>query len=98
VPTPDLDQDLDVDQDHRYRGAAHMQRPSWVKTFSWAMIGGIIAPAAVVSVLINRVARRRFFRILGIVRDEAAEIRDDLFGEYTLEEFLTGAVARRPRR
>jgi hypothetical protein len=75
-----------------------MQRSSWVKTFSWAMIGGVIAPAAVASVLINRVARRRLLRILGVVRDGAAEIRDDVFGDFTLEEFLTGAVARRPRR
>jgi hypothetical protein len=75
-----------------------MQRSSWVKTFSWAMVGGILAPAAVVGVLVNRVARRRFLRILVVVRDGAADIRDNLFGDFTLEEFLTGTLARRPRR
>jgi hypothetical protein len=69
-----------------------------VKTFGWAMIGGILAPAALASVLINRAARRRLQRTLLVVRHGAAEIRDDLFGEFTLEEFLTGTLARRPRR
>jgi hypothetical protein len=75
-----------------------MQGSSWVKTFSWAMVGGVLAPAAVVSVLMSRVARRRLLGILRVVRDGTADIRDDVFGEFTLEEFLTGAVARRPRR
>jgi hypothetical protein len=75
-----------------------MHRSSWVKTFGWAMIGGILAPAALASVLINRAARRRLQRTLLVVRHGAAEIRDDLFGEFTLEEFLTGTLARRPRR
>jgi hypothetical protein len=62
------------------------------------MIGGILAPAVLASVLINRAARRRLQRTLLVVRHGAAEIRDDLFGEFTLEEFLTGTLARRPRR
>jgi hypothetical protein len=75
-----------------------MQRSSWVKTFGWAMIGGVLAPAALASVLINRAARRRVLRILLVVRDGAAEIRDDVFGEFTFEEFVTGTLARRSRR
>ncbi len=75
-----------------------MHRSSWVKTFGLAMIGAILAPAAVASVLINRAARRRLLRILLVVRGGAADIRDDVFGEFTLEEFLTGTMARRPRR
>jgi hypothetical protein len=75
-----------------------MHRSSWVKTFGWAMIGGILAPAALASVLINRAMRRRFLRILMVVRHGAAEIRDDLFADFTFEEFLTGTLARRHRR
>ncbi len=75
-----------------------MQRSSWVKKFGWALIGGILAPAAFASVLINRAARRRLLRILLVVRDGVAEVRDDVFGDFTFEEFVTGTLARRPRR
>jgi hypothetical protein len=75
-----------------------MRRSRWVKMFCWAMIGGILAPAALASVLISRVARGRLLRILRVVRDGASDIRDDMLGEFTLEEFLTGIPAKRPRR
>jgi hypothetical protein len=75
-----------------------MRQSSWVKTFGWAVIGGILAPAALATVLINRVARRRVLRILLLIRNGAAEVRDDVFGEFTLEEFVTGTLARRSRR
>jgi len=75
-----------------------MRRSRWIKSFGWAMIGGILAPAALVGVLVSRSARRRVSRVLLVVRDGAASVREDLFGEFTLEEFVTGTVARRPRR
>jgi hypothetical protein len=75
-----------------------MQRSSWVNTFGWALIGGILAPAALGSVLMNRAARRRVVRLLLAVRDGTAEIRDDVFGDFTFEEFVTGTLVRRSRR
>jgi hypothetical protein len=62
------------------------------------MIGGVLAPAAILSVLLSRSARRRIGRVLLVAREGVAGVRDDWFGEFTLEEFLTGAVAKRPRR
>ncbi len=75
-----------------------MRQSSWVRTFGLAMIGGILAPVAFASVLMNRAARRRLLRILLVVRDGAVEIRDDVFGDFTVEEFVTGTLARRSRR
>jgi len=75
-----------------------MQRSSWAKSFGWAMIGGILAPAALVSVLLQRSARRRVIRAVLVVRRGMASVRDEVFGEFSLEEFVTGTMTRRPRR
>jgi hypothetical protein len=75
-----------------------MQRSSWGRLFAWGIVGGMAAPAVVISVFVHRSARRRVGRILLGVRDRVADQRDDLFGEFTFEEFLTGTMARRPRR
>jgi len=75
-----------------------MRRPSWVKLFGFGMIGGILAPFAVLSILMHRSARRRVVRILGILRDGVANQRDEWLSEFTRDEFLTGAISRRPRR
>jgi hypothetical protein len=75
-----------------------MQRSSWAKSFGWAVIGGILAPAALVSVLLHRSVRRRGVRALLVVRRGMASVRDEVFGEFTLEEFVTGTMTRRPRQ
>lgn len=75
-----------------------MQRSNWGRLLAWGIVGGMVAPAAVISVLVHRSARRRVGRILLALRDRVADQRDDLFGEFTLDEFLTGTIARRPRR
>jgi hypothetical protein len=58
----------------------------------------LVAPAAVMSVLLYRLGHRRFGRILFAAREGLAHQRHEWFGEFTVEEFLTGAVAWRPRR
>jgi hypothetical protein len=80
------------------QGEPQMQRSSWGRLLAWGIVGGMVAPAVVISVLVNRSTRRRVGRILLGVRNRLADQRDDLFGEFTLEEFLTGRMARRPRR
>jgi hypothetical protein len=75
-----------------------MQRSSWVKLFVWGIVGGIAAPLAVVSVLMHRSARRRVVRIMQVLQDSVANQRHEWFSEFTTEEFLTGAITRRPRR
>jgi hypothetical protein len=75
-----------------------MQRSSWANSFGWAVIGGILAPAALVAVLLQRSARRRAIRALLVVRRGMANVRDEVFGEFSLEEFVTGTMTRRPRR
>jgi hypothetical protein len=75
-----------------------MQRSSWVKMFGLGIAGGVVAPIAVASVLMHRSARRRVARILLVVRDSVANQRDEWFSEFTREEFLTGAITRRPHR
>jgi hypothetical protein len=75
-----------------------MQRSSWVKLFGWGIVGGVAAPIAVASVLTHRSARRRVVRILQVIHDGVANQRHEWFSEFTTEEFLTGAITRRPRR
>lgn len=75
-----------------------MRQSRWIKSFGWAIIGGILAPAALVSVLVSRSVRRRLSRLALVVFHGAARVREDLFGEFTLDEFVTGTVGRRPRR
>jgi hypothetical protein len=75
-----------------------MRRSSLAKLIVWGMLGALAAPAAVMSVLMYRLGRRRFGRILFAAREGLAHQRHDWFDEFTVEEFLTGAVARRPRR
>ena len=75
-----------------------MRRSSWVTLFIWGLLGGVIAPAAVLTVLIHRSTRRRVARILLVLRDGMANQRHEWFSEFTREEFLTGAISRRPRK
>jgi hypothetical protein len=75
-----------------------MRQSSWVKLFGWGMIGGVVAPIALSSILVHRSARRRVVRILRVLREGVANQRDEWFSEFTREEFLTGAITRRPRR
>jgi hypothetical protein len=75
-----------------------VQRSSWVNSFGWALIGGILAPAALVSVLLQRSVRRRVVRLLRFLRAGMADVRDDVFSEFSFEEFVTGTMARRHRR
>ena len=62
------------------------------------MLGGVLAPAALLTVLIHRSMRRRVARVLLVLREGVAKQRDEWFSEFTREEFLTGAISRRPRR
>jgi hypothetical protein len=75
-----------------------MRRSSWVKWFGWGMLGGVVAPVALLSIFVHRSARPRVVRILLGLREGVANQRDEWFSEFTREEFLTGAIARRTRR
>ena len=75
-----------------------MYRLNVAKLIVWGMLGALLAPAAVMSVLMYRLGRRRFDRMLIAAREGLAHQRNEWFGEFTVEEFLTGAVARLPRR
>ena len=75
-----------------------MRRSSWVKLFGLGMMGGVVAPFAVLSILVHRSARQRVVRLLLVLRERVANQRDEWFSEFTREEFLTGAITRRPRR
>ncbi|HEX3567755.1 MAG TPA: hypothetical protein VHU17_20500 [Acidimicrobiales bacterium] len=79
-------------------GALQMRRSSWVKLFGLGMIGGVAAPFAVLSILLHKSARQRVVRLLLVLRESVANQRDEWFSEFTREEFLTGAITRRPRR
>jgi hypothetical protein len=75
-----------------------MRRPSWVNLFGLGIIGGVLAPFAVLGILMQRSARRRVVRILLILREGVANQRDEWLTEFTSEEFLTGEITRRTRR
>jgi hypothetical protein len=75
-----------------------MQRLSFGKLFGLGIAGGIVAPFALLSILVHRSTRRRVVRILLVLREGVANQRDEWFSEFTREEFLTGAITRRPRR
>jgi hypothetical protein len=52
----------------------------------------------VLSILMERSARRRVVRILLILREGVANQRHEWLSEFTRDEFLTGEITRRPRR